>query len=327
MHGDLVFSTTALYDVTLTAPEDVVLVTSGSMVGESASGNMVERGYVTGPAREFTVIADNDFASMSPEVDGTTVNVWFNQGREAGAEAILTYGAQALATFNELFGAYPFSELDLVEAQMGGPGGIEYSQLVGLDTSLFEDPGVLEEQGFPPHLPEYITAHEVAHQWWYGLVGNNHYESAFLDEGMAEASTIIYFEEQYDETAAQQQMLVNLSTGYAYQYAVAGDHVVDQPTDDFPDGGAYFGSVYAKAAMGFLAIREEVGAEAFAEGMQAYVDQMRFGVASPEDMRVALEEASGMDLEQLWNSWFETAGDRVNITIDLDVDDSATPAP
>lgn len=327
MNGDLVFSNTALYHVTVTAPDDVALVTSGSMVTESAAGDSVQREYITGPAREFTVMVDNDFASMWQEVDGTTLTVWYNPGHEAGAEAILTYGAQALTTFNEHFGAYPFNELDLVESQLGGPGGIEYSQLIGLDTILFEDPAMLEEQGFPPHLAEYITAHEVAHQWWYGLVGNNNYAHAFLDEAMAETSTIIYFEHEYDMATAEQQELLNLSSSFAFQYAISGDQVVDQPTDAFPTGGAYFGAVYGKGAMGFLAIRDAIGAEAFAEGLQTYVAQMRFGVAAPDDLRMALESASNQGLEELWKSWFETAGDRLTIDIELDADPIASPAP
>lgn len=327
MNGDLVYSSTALYDVTLTAPQDVSVVTTGSLVEESSAGDAVERTYVSGPAREFTVIVDDDFASMEQEVDGTTISVWYNPGREAGAEAILTYATQSLATFNELFGPYPFDSLDLVETQMLGPSGIEYSQLIGLDTTLFDPPGTLDQQGFPPGIVEYITAHEVAHQWWYGLVGSNNYAHAFLDEGLAEASTIMYFEHQYGEEMADLQTFLNHEVNYAYQIVLGGDHVINQPTDAFPDPNAYFILVYSKAALAFLDIREEIGADVFADALAAYADDLRFGVAEPEDLLSAFEEASGQNLEDLWNRWFETAGDRVVISVELDVDTSATPAP
>jgi hypothetical protein len=327
LHGDLVFSSTALYDATLTAPEEVTVVTSGSMIEESASNGSAERRFVTGPAREFTVMVDDDFQSISEEVDGTTVTVWFNMGREAGAEAILSYGVQSLTLFNGLFGTYPFSDLDIVESQMGGPGGIEFSQLIGIDTVLFESPEMMGQMGLPVGLAEYITAHEVAHQWWYGLVGNNHYAHAFLDEAMAETSTIIYFEEQYDAATAQQQLVANVSSFYAFQYGAAGDFTVNTPTNDFPDGFTYSGTVYAKGALGLLAIREAIGEEAFVEGLNAYVAHLRFGIATPDDLRMALEAASGQNLEALWTSWFETAGERVVITVELDAAPSASPMP
>jgi len=325
IHGDLVFSNTALYDVTVSTPGNVALATSGTLVSETGADTVLERRYITGPAREFTAIADNDFTSIEQEVDGTTVTVWYNPEHEAGAKAILSYGTAALRFFNERFGTYPFAALDLVETSMLGAGGIEYSQLIGLDTLLFEDPEVQMEQGLPEGLTEYITVHEVAHQWWYDLVGNNHYAHAFIDEGLSEASTIVYFDEVYGAEAAERVTLLQLSINYAYLYALSGDHAVDHPTNAFPDEQTYFISVYAKGGMGFLAIREQIGEEAFADGLRLYVEQMRFGVATPEDLLTAFEEASGQDLSDLWHAWFETAGDRVVIEVELDVEPEATP--
>jgi hypothetical protein len=326
LNGDLVFSNTALYDVALTAPADIVVTASGNQVAEDVMGETTRRQFVTGPAREFSVMIDNDFGSMRREVGDTTVTAWYNPEHGIGAAAVLDAGVQALTLFNELFGTYPYEELDIVESQMFGAGGIEYPQLIGIDMSLWEDPAIQAEQGFPPGLAEYIVAHEVAHQWWYGLVGNNHYAHAFIDEGMAEASTIVYFERIRGEAAADLHRIVNLSNSYAFQYALGGDSVVNQPTDAFGDPGAYFASVYSKAGLGFDALRVEIGDDAFFAGLSDYTATHRFDVAAPDDLRAAFEEASGEDLAAFWRGWFETAGDRITVTVEIDVAATGTPA-
>lgn len=100
VNEDLLFSTTALYRAIVSAPDEPVVVTSGSLVAESVEDGTLEREYVTGPAREFTVTVDDDFESMSAIVDGTTVTVWYNPGHARGAEDILLNVAPFI-------GAYP----------------------------------------------------------------------------------------------------------------------------------------------------------------------------------------------------------------------------
>jgi aminopeptidase N len=285
--------------------------------------------------REFTIVIDDDFDSASQNVAGTTVTSYYYPEQATGGRLMLEYAARALATYNDLFGAYPYAELDLVEAPIAG-FGIEYPLLIIMDASYYEDPTVLAEQGFPEGYVEAVVAHEVAHQWWYGLVGNNHYAHAYLDEALANYSTIVYTDRRYGAAEAERALDLQDRIAYAYQYAISGDQVVDQPSDAFPDAGAYFTTVYSKGSLGFAALRAEIGDDAFFAGLRDYAARERFAVATPADLRAAFERASGQELAAFWRAWFESAATRVTVAVETTVETrvetpvgtpAATPAP
>ena len=305
-NGDPIFTNAALYEVSLTTPAGLVLVTTGSVVEtEPADDDQTVHRIVTGPVRDFTIVADDDFAVVSEEVDGTVVNSWYNPAHAEGAELVLDYGVESLRLFNELFGRYPYEELDLVDVSVGGgAAGIEFPQLVFIGGDYYDNPAV--EQALPGFL-EFLVVHEVAHQWWYGLVGNDQYVDAFIDEGLTNYVSTVYFERRYGAEEGESQVALNLEVPYLITLFGEGDQVVDQPTDDFAGMSDYGVMIYSKGALGFRAIHEAIGDEAFFAGLQAYVEAFRFEVATPADLKAAFEAASDQDLDELWRHWFEAA--------------------
>lgn len=94
---------------------------------------------------------------------------------QAGRHADATMAA--LFFYGLWFGEYPYSEITAVDPAWGASAaaGMEYPTLFTCGTSMFTRPRM--------HRPESVTVHEAGHQFWYGLVGNNEYEAAWLDEG------------------------------------------------------------------------------------------------------------------------------------------------
>jgi aminopeptidase N len=138
------------------------------------------------------------------------------------------------------------------------------------------------------------------------MVGNNQYEHAFIDEGLTNFVTTIYFREMYGDEKADEQVDRNLKLWYLTMLFGAGeDQVVDQPTDDFPSQGHYGSTIYGKAALGFGAIHDAIGDDAFFAALTDYAAEFRFKVATPADLRAAFERASGQDLGERWRHWFE----------------------
>ena len=88
---------------------------------------------------------------------------------EATANALFFYGLW--------FGEYPYEHITVVDPVWGDnrAGGMEYPTLFTAGTALFTTPDM--------YRPESVTVHEAGHQFWYGLVGNNEFEAAWLDEG------------------------------------------------------------------------------------------------------------------------------------------------
>ena len=97
--------------------------------------------------------------------------------------------------------------------------------------------------GSRPGAVEFLVAHEVAHQW-YGLVGNNPHRHAFLDEGLAEYASFLYFERQHGVEATEQHVNRGLRLPYATLVLTEGDQIVDQLSPAFSAEGTYVATVY-----------------------------------------------------------------------------------
>lgn len=300
-HGDAAFSETALYDVTVTVPEGYVAVTTGSLTGISGSTSApddAEDGrpwkdwhFVAGPVREFALFVSDQYRLAEAEADGVRIHSWYLAGDEISGRAAAEYTAAALRIYNALFGPYPYAELDVV----AGPityRGMEYPGLFELGIELYRDKA--DEL-------EFRIAHEVAHQWWYALVGNDPVNDPWLDEGLAEYAT--YF---YRQLTSGQQMADSLASfrwQSAYEYAQREglDAVVAQPVAAFQ--GNYEIIVYAKAALFHHALRELMGEEQYLALLRRYGEQYRFQVARPEEFLALAEEIAGPAVQDLYRQW------------------------
>jgi hypothetical protein len=302
--GDPIFSDIASYDVTFRAPADWRVVSTGITIETTERGAIAERRIVTGPVRDITLVLDNDFESVETEVNGTTITSWYQPGHERVGQAVLTYAAQALAYFNELIGPYPYATLDVVPVDLFGAAGVEFPQLIYIGASYYREDYDLSV----PNGLDFTVAHEVLHQWWYGLVGNNQYDHAYIDEGLTNfMSSELYFTAMYGPEAGEAMARRYLENPFESHNRAAPDVVVDTPTDAFPSNSDYSYAAYQKAPMGFKAIYEAIGHDAFADAVQRYYAEHRFTTATPDDLLAAFEAASGRDLDDLWTHWFEEA--------------------
>jgi aminopeptidase N len=255
-------------------------------------------------------------------VGETTVRSWYWPGGEAGAERVLESGAESLELYAELIGPYPYEEMDLVQMDIGnGAGGVEFPGLMYIGSSFYN-----ENWGGDPLFLEFIVVHEVAHQWFYNIIGNNQYQHAFIDESISNYLSIVYFADAYGSDVARQQANRQLRLSYFNLLFQQGDQIVDTPTDDFPTSSDYGIIVYCKGALGFQYLRAEIGADAFFAGLSLYYQRFAFAVGQPADMLAAFEEASETDLGDFWTHWFESpngeqdfdATDLANVLRELD---------
>jgi hypothetical protein len=260
-NGDPVFTEAAVFDVELTAPQDLIFATSGSVITADAQAGPATH-YASGPSRDFVMTASPDFLVSDKAVGETTVRSFSMPGSDKGAAEVLDDGAQALAVYNDLIGQYPYEELDLVQVNIGnGAGGVEFPGLVFIGSVFYEDEYRRDSVG--PGLLEFVVVHEVAHQWFYNVVGNNQYLHAFMDEALANYLSVTYYAATYGAEEADHQANLQLRLGYFSLLFQRGDEVVDQPTDDFASMQDYGATVYGKGALAFMALRSEIGTDAF----------------------------------------------------------------
>lgn len=291
-YGDPVFAETSLFWVEVTAPQDLVLVSSGSNLAKVKNDDgTVTWTLVSGPMRDLMLVGSSRFESDSLAVGHIRVNSYFvPEHREAGKK-MLQFARDALRAYQESFGTYPFAEFDVVEAPVSG--GMEYPGLILLDSKQYATPG---------EYLEFVTAHEVAHQWWYSLVGNDQVNQPWLDEGLTNFSVVYYYEHVYGPDRARLAFDNYVAARYLRLKASGVDAVVNQPVSAFTPE-LYSAIVYGKAALFFQEVRTELGDETFLAILRAYLNDRRYGIARPEDWLRVAEQVSGQDLTGLYSRW------------------------
>lgn len=287
--GDFVNSETSLYDVTLSAPADWNMVTTGVAIDQREEHGVRTTRFVSGPQRDFTITL-TQLAHVSAEVDGTRVNSYYRAGSASGGQQALDTAVNAVRIFNQRYGRYPLAELDVIEADLTTFYGVEYPGLVLIEHTLYRQPAMLES----------IVAHEVAHQWWYSIIGNDVQRESWVDEALASYSQVIYQEEMHGATAAQRE-LDQFRQRYRQTHAAGRDAPAEQLNADFH--GNYIGIVYGKAVLFFQAMRAQIGEPAFDQFLHRYYANHRYGFVGGVNMLADAEDACGCDLEGLYHDW------------------------
>jgi len=296
--ADHVYAESAIYAAEITAPTDLSIVATGSTIATQAHGDGSTTYRVrSGPVREFALTL-GDF-SVAPAMAGANrdiaVNVYTARHNRLNTQQIADLAARALGDFDQRFGAYPYAELDIQLLPYDFDGGDEYPGLILLYSDGQIDAGT-----------RYVAAHEVAHQWWYGVVGNDIYRSPWLDEALAQYSGIVYDEDVAG--AAVAEMDWEREVLRRYRGALDdGDLPIGLGIDDYPTFNVYYRTIYGKGAVFLGTLREQLGDEAFFKGLQVYYQSRRYRVATTEDIQQAFEQASGRDLGAIFEGWVTRA--------------------
>jgi len=183
----------------------------------------------------------------------------------------------------------------VVEAPLvGGARGVEFSSMVTVATMFYRPaataPGLaaLLGAGAPDlearrrSMLEFVTAHEIAHQWWHGVVGSDSRAHPFQDEALAQYSAILYFEERHGAARATREADQQVASSYRMMRLLGRpDAAVDRPVAAFSDPLSYGGVVYGKGPYLYRALRRLLGDRPFFAAIRGYADQHRFAMAPP----------------------------------------------
>lgn len=289
---DIVYSESGFYEYTVTAPADWEVAATGEEVDiwENRDGTLTHV-YEAGPVRDLALALSPEFHVQSQEAAGVVVSV-YSLPDDPQAGEILTIATEAFSLFNERFGPYPYSSLRL--AAFSGPGmmGREYPGLIYLHYRQSDS------------LLGPLVAHEVAHQWWYGVVGNDVFTEPWLDEALAEYSAVLYLEKGAGAEAAQQHLQKYEDQITRLRVIEWDERPVGSPVWAFaPRGEDYLDIVYAKGAVFMNALRQKIGDEAFFAGWRAYYNRYKFGVSTGRGFLEAMQQAAEQDLRPFFEEW------------------------
>jgi aminopeptidase N len=229
-----------------------------------------------------------------PRVDGSYARKGFSPA------------APALAFFSETIAPYPYEKLALI---IGATrfGGMENSSAIVFASTLFDlrkDEPMSAHFGVPLRIEDTVS-HEIAHQWFGDTVTESTWADLWLSEGFATYFAALFIE-KYDGEETFRSYMDRAAERYFEYERQRRAPVHDTETNDLlqllnPNN-------YEKAAWVLHMLRRRLGDEAFFQGLRGYYNAHRDGNATTEDLRGALEKASGQNLGGFFARWIYGKG-------------------
>jgi hypothetical protein len=292
--GDAFYSDVAFYTVHVTVPEETVIAATGVEVGRILHRPPIATiTYVSGATRDFALALSRRYRTVSTQIDETTVTSYYLPGHEEGGRQALQVAADALEVYNQRFGQYPYTELDVAETAftvLGAPGGMEFPGVVFISSEFYRPRGLFASE------LDVVVAHEVAHQWWYGVVGNNQVDEPWLDEAFATLSSIVYVEDRQDAVTAEAVKWSQLILPYQLVRMLGGDGPVQSSLLDYSgDLISYQSIVYSKGALFLTRLRELLGDDDFFALLQYHYQTHKYGLLTADSFRRSIEAAGNGD--------------------------------
>lgn len=278
-YGECFYSVVSDYRITLSVPLNYRVISSGLSSMNTVSGGRALWTVNAPRVRDFAMIAGEDFEVVSDAIDGVTVRSYYMNGDEYRGRTALQAGLDSVRAFNAAFGEYPYPELDIVETYLDALG-MEYPNIVMISESVTNNEGSVH--GSFSRL-ENVIAHEIGHQWFYGLVGDNQFTEAWLDESFASYSEWVYEELFLDKGTLDYHMFI-LSDSLEPETNLYPDDYfcINKRYDEFGSDHEYVYAVYKNGAVFLYRLRDAMGPEAFDQAMHAYVAGNMYNVATTE---------------------------------------------
>ncbi len=297
-NGDPFYSEVANYNVEVTYDSVLKLGASGECVKSSESNGLTTNFYEAKVVRDFGLVFSKKFEVVEKTVDDVLFTYMYYD--DVNVEENLQAMIDAVTTFNNLLGKYPYSTLTAVKCDFSY-GGMEYPNLILISDDV-------------ENVHDYINVivHETGHQWFYGIVGNNEVKEAWLDEGLTEYITALFYElnpnyeRTYDEVVgnALSSYLLFLDV-YEDVFGERFDTSMNRELTEFNSEPEYTYLIYVKGLLMLDNLRDIVGDSGFFLGLKNYYENNKYGIATTDHFISALENATNKNLEGIINSWLD----------------------
>lgn len=297
-NGDPFYSDCSNYEVEITCSSKFLVASTGNLISRDRDGERVKYSYQAKNVRDFCFTLSEQFKKVSGKVDNIEVN-YYGYQNDTNLDKCIKVCKDALSTFNKMFGKYPYNQLSIVKSNFVH-GGMEYPQLVLVSDQISDEKDL-----------NYVIIHEIAHQWWYGVVGNDEYNHAWIDEGLAEYSTLLFFEENKDYGENYKDLVINAEKSYnlfedVYIKTTGDvDKRMDRPISQFATEPEYTQCTYTKSVLMYNALRELIGKNRFKRALETLYENYKFQNISPEQLISVFVKFGGREMESFFNNWLQ----------------------
>lgn len=272
-NGESFYSLAADFKVTLDHPSTLLVPATGTSADTPGSSGRTITTATASEVRDFAWAAGPFSKISGTSAAGTAVNVYSVSGiSSSNAQSMLTTSKTAVDTHASRFGSYPYGELDAVIDNNFWFGGMEYPGFV-LDL-----------------VSTTALTHEIGHQWWYGVVGDDEYNSPWLDEAFADYATDL--------------ALNNTGTNCwnSVSWASSSEKITNSMAYWDAHSSRYSTVVYGYGKCALHDLRRVLGDTAMAKVMKDYAASHWYGVSTTAEFKAAAQAATTTDLTSFWTT-------------------------
>jgi len=290
LHDDYYLGEHLVYDA---ADFEVNIQTINPNITIAASGVPEPNGewtrYRLYGARTFAISASDQFKVVDSIAGGAQIRVYYYPGYDDQAVAMLNAATRAVDLFSVRFAPYPYGSLSIIEADLND--GQEYDGLIFLSTKFFN-----EYNGSARSNLVTIGVHEIAHQWWFGLVGSDQAAEPWLDEALSVYSEAIFYRDIYPN-----------SLDWWWQFRVnyfGPSGYVDTSIYEPASFRGYVNAVYLNGANFLEVLHYRMGDDAFYQFLHDYTSRYGRGHATAYDFFAVARQNTTADISDLVSAYF-----------------------
>lgn len=303
------FSDYGVYKVSITLPEKYVIGATGIQISKVASQSKKTVTYYAEDVHDFAWTAYPDFKVYVEKHKDISIRFLYTTETDDEIEKQVQSVRFALDYCQENFGNYPYSNITFLNPPQGASlaGGMEYPTFFTAGRN-----GLIPDNLLSIHLA--TTIHEVAHQFFQGIIGTNEFEHAWMDEGMTNYATQRVIDTYYGGHGNIGGFSFVSENRDRFKYLQNPNHESVLISTYKQKRSNYAVNSYARPATLLRTLEKFLGEEPFKNGMQYYYDKWKFKHPKPKDFFEAMNVGSKTNL-----SWFFDQFFRDNKTIDYEI--------
>jgi hypothetical protein len=313
------FADFGVYDVRLTLPKGFVVGATGRLEDrkQNADGSETFR-FVQEDVHDFAWTASRRFLERTsrfedPGYPPVDIRLLVQPEHARLAERYLAATKIALRTYGTWSAPYPYRQITVVDpAWSSASGGMEYPTLFTGGASVLAPEAVRS--------PEGVTIHEAGHQFWYGLVANNEFEEAWLDEGVNTYMTAKAVDHAFGPAAWSRSFFRVGRLGWPFVApgvlvprgserrpglrAGGEEDVMAKPGWTYRDAASYGLNSYGKPALVLQTLEGLLGEETMVRVLRTYARRYRFAHPTTADFIATVDEVTGEDWQWFFDQTF-----------------------
>lgn len=258
------------FEATISTSEDQFAIAPGYLQSEKVvDGRRIYHYKMNAPIVNFYSIMSARLASKKTEYKGINIEVYYHPAHGMNVDRMIESVQDSIDYFTEAFGPYQHQQMRIIEF----PGYRSFAQSFANTVPYSENIGFITDLRDPENVDTvyYVTAHEVAHQWWGHQVGAANVQgSAIISESLSQYAALMVLEKKYGSEKLRKFLK------YELDRYLRGRNVEDIEEMPFmrSEGQQYIH--YNKGSVVMMAIRDRLGEKKLNKALAEFLAEYKF---------------------------------------------------